>query len=108
VFGALVSYFITCKYYKRFSFNELVNQFVAGISSSFGIITPEDSKKWYDPSSDWYYMTYITIGILATLSFPISSIKNLSGLRYITVFSVFAICYIIIVLTLLNVVLNVV
>jgi len=84
VFGALVSYFIT------------LNQFVAGISSSFGIITPEDSKKWYDPSSDWYYMTYITIGILATLSFPISSIKNLSGLRYITVFSVFAICYIII------------
>jgi len=84
VFGALVSYLIT------------LNQFIAGLASSFGIITPEQSKAWYDPASDQYYLTYITIALLACLSFPISSIKNLSGLRYLTIFSVLAICYIII------------
>jgi len=85
VFGALVSYLIT------------LNQFVAQIYASFAGIDVETIKHWYtDPSDPEYYHTYIIIGILAILAFPVSSIKNLSGLRYLTIFSVSAILYIII------------
>jgi len=84
VFGALVSYLIT------------LNQFVAQIIASFGFISMDESKTWYDPTSPNYYHTYIITAILALLAFPVSSIKNLSGLRYLTIFSVSAIIYIII------------
>lgn len=57
----------------------------------------DESKTWYDPTSPNYYHTYIVTAILALLAFPVSSIKNLSGLRYLTIFSVSAIIYIIIV-----------
>jgi len=80
VFGALVSYLIT------------LNQFIAGLVQTFGFV----SFNWSNPTDPHYNMTYIVIGALAILAFPLASVKNLSGLRHLTIFSVIAITYIIV------------
>ena len=70
-----------------------MNQFVAGLAPKFGFISEELSAAWINPNSDKYYYTYITIAIIGVLCFPLASVKNLSGLRHLTIFSVVAIMY---------------
>ena len=96
VFGALVSYLITRTHLKVLNIHLiifLVNQFIAGLTQTFGFI----DYNWSVPTDPNYNMSYLVIGALAILAFPLASVKNLSGLRHLTIFSVLAITYIIVV-----------
>lgn len=85
--GTLVSYFIT------------INQFISSFLQAIGVLSADEAYAWSHPG-DQYYHTYIIIAIVAVLAYPIACFKNLSAFRYLTIFGVGMVTYIIILVVL--------
>lgn len=84
-FGTVIGYLIS------------INQYFISFLGSIGAISSEDVTNWVDISNPAYYHTYIIIGIVAILAFPIACFKDISAFRYLTIFGVTIVAYIAIV-----------